>query len=454
MKHPHLYTPIILLILIFVAVLGIISSADAQKVHALLIIMDDSLDIRQTVDINRLRIKKMLQLLDVSPEIWQADDRQIRPEHINKWVKNRRVASKDTIFVYYSGHGHIDQKARHYLDLDVQNPAFSLLRSDLVKELSGKRCRLKMLITDTCSNEIQILSRATSSATVVSRKRPYAEDLFLKHSGLLDITAASPRQYAWGNNQIGGYFTAALIESFTAKSDTNKDRFLSWKEVFSATRDGTQKLFEETTFLSRDLLKMHPIGQKTQTPKIYSTLPKPIKSIRGTVVTEPIDRERIVLFGHEYSREEIDALIMRVAFGGIVFIFILVLAKFVLKKGKRKRGNETTQRNLPNRHHQQRKNVNKTTEGNPTSKNNLSPRKLRRTRHRLSMKEKDLREQLKSENLNHRQTEDQKKQLRKTLTQLEKNVISELKNIEMGGGRSGHLERQLTNIRKRKKRLR
>ena len=235
----YLYTRAILLILMFIAMFGIISSADAQKVHALLVIMDDDLDLRQIVDVNRLRVKKMLQLLDVTPEIWQADDRQIQPHHISEWVRNRQVDAEDTILVYYSGHGHIDRKERHYLDLDMQNAASSLLRSDLTEELSEKRCRLKMLITDTCSNRVQTSPLiAQSAGVVVSRKRRYTQDLFLKHSGFLDITAASPGQYAWGNNESGGYFTAALIESFTPDSDTNKDGFLSWEEVFLATRDG------------------------------------------------------------------------------------------------------------------------------------------------------------------------------------------------------------------------
>ena len=273
----YLYTPVILLILIFVAVLGTTPSIDAQEIHALLIIMDDDLDIRQSVDVNRLRVKKMLQLIDVNPEIWQADVRQITPDRISNWVRNCQVNVEDTIFIYYSGHGHIDHKSRHYLDLDVQNASLSMLRSDLVQELSRKGCRLKMLITDTCSNPVQTSPpRVESAGTVVSRKHRYAEDLFLKHRGFLDITAASPGQYAWGNNQIGGYFTAALIESFIPKSDTDEDGFLSWKEVFSAARDETQQLFSATTFLPFDERKKNKIGQTTQTPKAYS-LPNRIR---------------------------------------------------------------------------------------------------------------------------------------------------------------------------------
>ena len=260
-----------ILILFLSAALCFTPSAEAQKVHALLVIMDDDLDLRQIVDVNRLRVKKMLQLLDVNPEIWQADERLISPDDISKWIKNRQVGVEDTIFVYYSGHGHIDKKDRQYLDLDVQNAAYSLLRSDLAEELSQKKCRLKMLITETCSNRVQMSPPiAKSSATVVQRKRRYTEDLFLKYKGFLDITAASPGQYAWGNNHIGGYFTTALIQSFAASSDTNSDGFLSWKEVFAATRSDTQSIFSQTSFLPSEKRKMDDIGQTTQTPISYA----------------------------------------------------------------------------------------------------------------------------------------------------------------------------------------
>ena len=265
-------------ILLFSTWLCLTPSAEAQKVHALLVIMDDDLDLRQIVDVNRLRVKKMLQLLDINPEIWQADERQISPDDIGKWIRNRQVTLEDTIFVYYSGHGHIDNKDRQYLDLDVQNAAHSLLRSDLTEELSQKKCRLKILITDTCSNRVHTSPpMAKSSATVVQRKRHYIEDLFLKHKGILNITAASPGQYAWGNNHIGGYFTTALIQSFTASSDTNRDGFLSWKEAFTATRRDTQSIFSQTSFLPSEKRKMDPIGQTTQTPISY-TLPSIMRS--------------------------------------------------------------------------------------------------------------------------------------------------------------------------------
>lgn len=296
----YLYISVILLILMFFAVFDITSSADAQKVYALLIILGNDRDIRDSVNVNDSNMQTLLRLLSENCEVHMtvmksADETTgtviektlanadvtaqnspqqlgiIKANQVTAWIRNLQPNSDDTILIYYSGHGMINEDGVHILNFDPNVSNDSVTRVGLRKRLMQKQVHLKMLITDTCSNQAQGFALiAKSYGRVVPRKRRYTEDLFLKHKGFLDITAASPGQYAWGNNQIGGYFTAALIQSFTSSSDADKDAFLSWKEVFSATRDETQRLFSETTFLIIEKRKMGNIGQTTQTPKKYS----------------------------------------------------------------------------------------------------------------------------------------------------------------------------------------
>ena len=451
----YLYTPTLLLILAFTAVCGITLSADAQKVYALLIILGNDRNIRDSVNVNDSNMQTLLRLLSDNCEVQmtvmksasettgvvtqktlanasvtsQHFPRQlgiIKASQVTAWIQNLRSNSADTILIYYSGHGMIDEDGVHILNFDPNVTNDSITRNGLRKRLQQKPARLKMLITDTCSNQGQGSGLiAKSYGKVVPRKRRYTETLFLKHSGLLDLTAASPGQYAWGNNQIGGYFTAALIESFTASSDTNKDGLLSWKEVYSATRRETQRLFSETTFQIID------VGQKTQTPKV-SSWPKLLRVTRVPVVPERSRGGGSIVFGHELSREEeILLLISVILIAGILFVLVV---KFILKAMK---GKQTKKR----------------TERNSTSKNNPLPKRLRRSTHLLGHVERDLREQLKSQNLRGGEEETVKKELKETLMQLEKAVRSELESEKIGGGRRGQLNRQLANIRRRKRNL-
>ena len=152
-----------------------------------------------------------------------------------------------------------------------------LTRNWLAEELRSKPAHLKLLITDTCSENVQADSAAPLQKAVYAEVKAnaqfYAKNLFLEHRGLLDITAASPGQLAYGDSIIGGHFTSALAEALIPASDTNGDDFLSWAELFVATRAGTEALYKETsaTFSPAEQRKIQVAGQ---TP-FDASLPEP-----------------------------------------------------------------------------------------------------------------------------------------------------------------------------------
>ena len=284
-----------LFIIIFATVFGPLPSADAQKVHALLIILGNDGDIRASVEKNESSMQTLLKQVSENCEVHMTimkseretigkitrmtlsnarsanttEEKQgiISAKQVVQWIQDLRSGREDTILIYYSGHGNIDTVGTHILNFDPEVTNDFVARNGLRDRLKQKRGRLKMLITDTCSNRVQTSPPiARVYAKVQSRERRYTKNLFLEHSGFLDITAASKGQYAWGNDEIGGYFTVSLIGSFTAEADKDEDGFLSWQEVFDVTRSKTQTFFSQTTFRSHNQRKIRTIGQKTQTP--------------------------------------------------------------------------------------------------------------------------------------------------------------------------------------------
>lgn len=260
------YTNWFLLIVMCVAVFGAARLADAQKVHALLIILGNDKDIRASVEKNESSMQTLFRQVSQNCEVRmtimkstdettgtinektlangnvtaQSSPQQlgiIKANQVVQWIRDLKTEGEDTILIYYSGHGSIDAVGTHILNFDPEVTNDFVARDGLRRRLEQKKVRLKMLITDTCSNRVQTPPPiARVYAKVQSRERRSTKNLFLEHSGFLDITAASDGQYAWGNDEIGGYFTASLIGSFTAEADANQDRFLSWKEVFDVTR--------------------------------------------------------------------------------------------------------------------------------------------------------------------------------------------------------------------------
>ena len=294
-----------LLIICVTASIGAPSPADAQEVHALLIILGNERKIRESVDVNREKLVTMFRELshhcDVHLTIMHSENvskgtvsRQtftngegdnvieknqdiIKSRQVVAWVENLTPAANDTIFVYYCGHGAIGSYDTHYLFFDDVNNDI-LTRDKLSRAVKGKPARLRILITDTCSNrlsqEISDELFARYNVGIRTKARSYIEDLFLAHEGILDITAASPDQFAIAHNELGGHFTSSLIsQGFTAVADKNGDSFLSWDEAFTAARKGTMELHGKTPFGPEIAEQLEEKGQKTQEPFAH-TLPK------------------------------------------------------------------------------------------------------------------------------------------------------------------------------------
>ena len=309
MKIKHIYTPLILLIFTFSGLCSITTTAEAQDVHALLIILGNDREIRESVEKNEEKMLNMLQQLsrhcnvkltlmksktayqgEVS-RITYANTRStvhersaqdiIRSHQVENWLANLRPKSEDTVLIYYCGHGEIGSFDTHALLFDLDGSGDTIDRQRLSQKLNQKPARLRMLITDTCSvfsesfNQSLLGSDLLNSLTVVGKsdQQSYTNDLFLKHKGFLDITAASPRQYAIAHSNIGGHFTAALLsQGFTA---TGKDNFVSWTEAFEKTKEQTKTLYTQASFDAEMRTALRRNRQETQEPVAHS-LPTPM----------------------------------------------------------------------------------------------------------------------------------------------------------------------------------
>ena len=305
----------LLLILIPLILLAPISSANAKEVHALLIVLGNDVNIRKSVEKSEGRIKEVMRLVshhcDVHLTVMKSEDELlgsitkmilvqgephgitsntqgiIRGVHVKDWIHALHTAQEDTVLIYYNGHGSIQSfDDEHVLNFDQSKDVVP--RAKLREWLEEKQASLKMLITDTCSNYVETpgAELSVSFGEGLPKNRLHTEDLFLQHTGTLDITAAAPGQFVFGNNKVGGYFTAALVESFTVQTDgalskADADGFLSWDEVLAQCKRKTANLFSDTNLSSE---------QTAQTPSIHS-LPLRIEDLPATTATLDITSE-------------------------------------------------------------------------------------------------------------------------------------------------------------------
>ena len=251
-----------------------VPAAEGQTVHALLIVMDDDPSVGRNVRVDRKRIQHVLDSVqnelawDVErTDLLSSEDRATRAE-VLEWIKNIRVNPNDVVFIYYAGHGGMNRNKETFLATEGQY----LYRKELVNALEGvKLPRLTCLITDCCSSLVQSALDPTlqSSRSGARAAGAVLKNLFLEHKGFLHLTSATEGQYAWSNVVNGGWFTLSLINAMETDPDGNRDRFLSWEEVFVKARENTEKLFAQTTFTAEQQAKMRQLGITSQTPKAY-----------------------------------------------------------------------------------------------------------------------------------------------------------------------------------------
>lgn len=257
-------------------------AADAQTIHSLLVIMDADASIGPSVAADMKKVENLLRDINAK-RVCQVEKTVLRSQvdtatadEIKRWLKNVRPGSDDVVFVYFSGHGAmLNNKTFIALQGSI------LYRDELVRNMeSARNCRLKILVTDACSSEVRREGPPTFNPTLESTLR----DLFVRHKGFLHLSAATEGEYAWGASPNpqgrggGGFFTLSLINTIYEYPDPDGNGFVSWKEVFDATKKKTMALFEAAYphFSAEKKADLRERGITSQTPKYYA-LPERVR---------------------------------------------------------------------------------------------------------------------------------------------------------------------------------
>lgn len=256
------------------------SAAEAQTIYALFLIDDGNPTNFQQHETSRKRMQNVLtkikNTLGINVEIrtLKTEDGQQSAdfptaENIKKWIDTVNIDRNDVVFVYASAHGGANRQTR---ELYLNFSGVKVDRPPIAKALKALPCRLKIFITDACSYGVTIQVPYFNP----DLKNAY-NHLFLKHRGFLDVASATEGEYAGGDNN-GGWFTVSLVEVLedAHKYDTDRDGFVSWKEVFEATKQKTEEKFRVLKVNLSEHWKtiITEVGQESQRPKYFGQLPR------------------------------------------------------------------------------------------------------------------------------------------------------------------------------------
>lgn len=170
-------------------------------------------------------------------------------------LNNLKPGANDIVIFYYSGHGYSneDNPSQAYPQFDLRQSRFddikvaTLNSSDVFNRIKAKNARLNLIITDCCNSNLGLLKPegknfAQTAKSLLTWDQSYCYNLFMKSRGSILATAAKKGQYAYGNTDLGGYFTSNLVtslEKYLSKFQTTSP---TWQDIIAEAQASTVSL--------------------------------------------------------------------------------------------------------------------------------------------------------------------------------------------------------------------
>lgn len=240
-------------------------AAQAETLHALLVIMDADQHVGGAARSNAREVRRLLTQiqdetsLQVETQTLLSSQHQARKVKLTEWLDTRRVADEDVLFVYFTGQGGF---AREKEIVYLQNGGISA--TNLAAQIQNTdTCRLKLLITDRCDAALKLPPENQHRHEAPASQ---LKTLFEKHEGVLHLTSTTDKEPGWGDENTGGLFTHALLH--TIQSETGS---ASWRDIFHETRQEVKTTFKRAYSDLSNPIKtdLKNKGIDSQTPQAY-----------------------------------------------------------------------------------------------------------------------------------------------------------------------------------------
>ncbi|OSZ79767.1 hypothetical protein CAP36_00435 [Chitinophagaceae bacterium IBVUCB2] len=236
-----------------------VPSASGSSIHLIVVANTEDARIGTSVvkDVNNLysQIKDVATFLKLPLRYTEVKGSKFGKASVETALNNLKPGSNDIVIFYYSGHGYSneDNPAQPYPQFDLRQSRFddikvaTLNASDVFNRIKAKNARLNLIITDCCNSNLGLLKPegknfAQTAKSLLTWDQSYCYNLFMKSKGSILATAAKKGQYAYGNTDLGGYFTSNLVtslEKYLSKFQTTSP---TWEEIIAEAQASTVNL--------------------------------------------------------------------------------------------------------------------------------------------------------------------------------------------------------------------
>jgi hypothetical protein len=182
---------------------------------------------------------------------------------INKALAGIHSTKEDIVFVYFSGHGGMDSKGTFLVCADEG----LLYRKQVEALLAKKPGKFNVLVTDACSNNVEetVVMKSFSNTRAAKEGKNDAayKKLFDNYKGFMSISASSAGEYAWADDNLGGYFTHYFFKEALIKNPQE-----TWLENFEQSKRKVVNMFNSLSAQQKAQLRKE--GVQGQTPIMLS----------------------------------------------------------------------------------------------------------------------------------------------------------------------------------------
>ena len=175
-------------------------------------------------------------------------------------IKSLKPDKNDIVVFCYTGHGfsyaHDNYSAYPQLDLtrrrtdDVDENTLNV--NDIYNSIVSKGARLNIVISDCCNSDIGVCrpfgnNYALTSKSYVGWVKSYCDNLFLNTKANILASAAQKGEFAYCNNDIGGYFTWSFLNSLEKHLSKFNTSQPDWNTIFSDSYNATLNLSRQNS---------------------------------------------------------------------------------------------------------------------------------------------------------------------------------------------------------------
>ena len=205
---------------------------------------DESIGESVTTDVNLVKknFSGIAKRLGIAYKETVISDYDFKKSNIENAVSRLSVGSNDVVVFVYSGHGFrfdddTDAYPRMYLTYDGDlNEDTEISTTDLFNEITAKRARLTIFLTDCCNSKVGVRRAEVESVAFGTRAANNNVDinklkaLFVEESGTIRATAAKAGQYALCDAS-GGFMLTSILNNIKAQSSALNDNQPSWNTI-------------------------------------------------------------------------------------------------------------------------------------------------------------------------------------------------------------------------------